>query len=79
MVVHGGIDGYSRMIVYLSCSTNNQALTVYSQFRKATEEYEIPSLVWSDKGGVCQFMVSYRGCGRGSHIAGSSVQCITKE
>ena len=58
MVVHGGIDGYSRMIVYLSSSTNNRALTVYSLFRKATEEYGIPSRVRSDKGGenvlVCQ-------------------------
>lgn len=29
MVVHGGIDGYTRMIIYLGCSTNNQATTVY--------------------------------------------------
>ena len=27
MVVHGGVDGYSRMIVYLACSTNNRSLT----------------------------------------------------
>ena len=77
VIVHGGIDGYSRLIVYLSCSTNNRALIVYSLFRKATGEYGVPSRVRSDKGGgnilVCQFMVSYRGCGRGSHIAGSSV------
>ena len=76
-VVHGGIDGFSRMIVFLSCSTNNRALTVYRLFQTATDEYGVPSRVRSDKGGenvlVCQFMVFYRGLGRGSHIAGSSV------
>ena len=77
MVVHGGIDGYSRMIVYLACSTNNRSLTVYKLFKKATEEFGVPSRVRSDKGGenvlVCQFMVMVRGTGRASHIAGSSV------
>ncbi len=77
VVVHGGIDGFSRMITYLAGSTNNRALTVYRLFRAATEEYGVPSRVRSDKGGenvlVCQFMVSHRGLGRGSHIAGSSV------
>jgi len=77
MVVHGGIDGYSRMIVYLHCSTNNRALTVYRLFREATEAYGVPSRVRSDRGGenimVCHSMVRNRGCNRGSHIAGSSV------
>ena len=31
-VVHGGIDGYSRMVVFLACSTNNRSLTVYKLF-----------------------------------------------
>ena len=77
MVVHGGMDGYSRMIVYLECSTNNRSLTVYRLFMQATKEYGVPSRVRSDKGGenilVCQFMITVRGLGRGSHIAGSSV------
>ena len=76
-VVHGGIDGYSRVIIYLACSTNNKARTVYQLFQEATEEFGCPSRVRSDKGGenmmVCHFMVSFRGCGRGSHIAGASV------
>ena len=58
MVVHGAIDGYSRMIVYLQCATNNRSLTVYRLFKQATEQYGIPSRVRSDGG---------------SHIAGSSV------
>lgn len=76
-VVHGSIDGYSRVVVYLACSTNNKAHTVYKLFREATEEFGCPSHVRSDKGGennmVCHFMVSFHGCGRGSHIAGVSV------
>ena len=60
-VVHWGIDGYSR-VVYLACSTNNKAVTVYKLFRKAVEEFGCPSCVRSDKGGekvkVCHFMVS---------------------
>ena len=76
-MVHGCIDGFSRMITFLSCSTNNRATTVFQLFRKATTEFGIPSCVRSDKGGenmlVCHFMVSYRGPGRGSHIAESSV------
>ena len=51
VVVHGGIDGFSRMIAYLSASTNNRALTVYGLFRAAIEEYGVPSLIQSDKGG----------------------------
>ena len=35
MVVHGGVDGYSRSIVYLQCSTNNRTTTVLSAFREA--------------------------------------------
>ena len=75
-VIHGGIDGYSRMIVYLQCSTNNKAESVFSYFWKATREFGVPSRVRSDKGGentqVCSFMVSQRGTSRGSHIAGPS-------
>lgn len=45
MVVHGGIDGFSRMIVYLQCATNNRSLTVYRLFKQATEQYGIPRRV----------------------------------
>lgn len=48
--MHGGIDGYSRTIVFLTCNTNNQASTVYQDFRQATEEYGVPIQVQSDKG-----------------------------
>ena len=31
-VIHGGIDGFSRLIVCLSCATNNSAATVLALF-----------------------------------------------
>ena len=32
MVVHACIDGFSRMIIYLSCQNNNLASTVFELF-----------------------------------------------
>lgn len=37
MVIHGGIDGFSRCIVYLQCSHNNKADTVLNLFVEATQ------------------------------------------
>ena len=79
IVIHGGIDGFSRMIVYLKASTNNHASTVYQLFHTTVQTYGLPSRVRSDKGGenvdVAWFMLSHplRGPDRGSHIAGRSV------
>ena len=76
MVVHGCINGYSRLITYLHCSDNNRSDTVLAHFMEATQQFSIPSRVRSDKGGenvgVCEFMISKRGTGRHSHIAGKS-------
>ncbi len=75
-VTHGGIDGFSRLIVFLYCSTNNKSVTVLELFHRATQLFGIPSRVRSDRGGenfgVCEFMIRSRGLDRGSHIAGSS-------
>ena len=46
-VVHGGIDGYSRTVVFLRCSTNNQASTVLVSFMEATEIHGLPYRVRS--------------------------------
>lgn len=79
LVIHGGIDGFSRMIVFLRCSTNNLASTVLDCFVQAVRSFGLPSRVWSDKGGenvdVARYMLSHplRGPDRGSHIAGRSV------
>ena len=51
LVIHGGIDGYSRMVVYLKCNNNNKSETVLFHFCKATEEFGILSRVRGDCGG----------------------------
>lgn len=50
-VVHGGIDGYSRMITFLKCANNNRAVTVGECFDGAVDTYGIPNRVRSDRGG----------------------------
>ena len=50
-VTHGGIDGYSRTITYLKCSTNNKASTVVAGFCDAVSKYGLPECIRSDLGG----------------------------
>ena len=50
IAVHGGIDGFSRRIVYLHASSNNRADTVLKLFHGAVMECGWPSRVRSDKG-----------------------------
>lgn len=47
MVIHRGVHGFTRIPVYLACSTNNGANTVLHTFLKATREYGLPSRVQS--------------------------------
>ena len=76
-VVHGGIDGFSRIVVFLTCATNNRKETVMTGFSIGTRKYVISSRVRSDYGGenieVGRFIESTRGKNHGSHIQGSSV------
>ena len=77
IVIHGGIDGYSRLVVFLHASTNNQASTVLECFRGAVNRYNLPSRVRTDLGleniEVGRFMLQCRGINRGSIITGTSV------
>ena len=51
IVIHGGIDGFSRRIVYLHASCNNRAETVLHLFRSAVRMFGWPLRVRSDKVG----------------------------
>lgn len=77
LITHGGIDGYSRLIVYLKCTSNIKSATVYESFLGAVGKYHLPSRVRSDQGGenvlVAQHMIRNRGADRNSMIVGSSV------
>lgn len=75
--VHAAIDGYSQLIPYLYCATNNEAGTVLKLFQNACQSYGLPSRVRSDHGleniEVGRMMLEGRGSNRGSIITGSSV------
>ena len=77
IVIHGGIDGYSRRIVYLRASDNNRADTVLCLFRQAVAVCGWPSRVRCDRGGenvdVARAMLEARGTGQRRVLAGSSV------
>ena len=51
IVIHGAVDGYSRIPVYLSASDNNRALTVLQLFLRGVQVYGLPSRVRADQGG----------------------------
>ena len=77
LVIHGGIDGFSRMPVFLKVSNNNKAETVLEAFVDATDKYGLPLRVRSDKGGenvrVAEYMLRRRGADTKPFIAGRSV------
>ena len=74
---HGGIDGYSRVVVYLKAAMNNKASTALSAFKIGVQEYGLPSRVRTDLGGenvlIAEYMLTHRGTGRGTIITGRSV------
>ena len=79
MVIHGGVDGFTRIPVFLQCSINNKSAALLELFLNAVENYGLPSRVRSDKGkeniDVAWYMLNhpFRGLGRGSMICGRSV------
>ena len=76
-MTHCAIDGYSRLVTFLKCSSNNKASTVYDLFLDAIREYGLPSRIRCDQGReniqVVRHMLHHRGIERRSALVGSSV------
>lgn len=51
LVVHGGIDRFSRMVVFLNCADNNRASTVLKACLCAVSSLGLPDHVRTDHGG----------------------------
>ena len=83
-MIHGAIDGCSRMIKYLQCNNNNLAATVLHLFIGAISIHGLPSRVLANfnvkNADVARIMLDcpVGGINRVSFIAGTSVhnQCI---
>ncbi|KAG8921378.1 hypothetical protein FRC01_000283 [Tulasnella sp. 417] len=83
IVIHGFIDGYSRLVTALRAHNNNRADTVLALFLEATATYGLPSRVRGDHGvenlKVAEYMEQTRGARRGSYIWGRSVHNVRIE
>lgn len=74
IIIHGFIDGYSRLITGLQASSNNKGHTVLTLFLSACAVYGVPSRLRGDHGTenilVAAWMEERRGEHRGSYIWG---------
>lgn len=81
-IIHGAIDGHSRLVVFLKCSTNNTA-AVFSSFITATQSYGVPKRLRTDLEGenvdAWQYMVDYHGGDERCVITGSSIHNERRE
>ena len=77
MVVHGGIDGFSRLVPYLQVAGDNLARTAIVIFSRGIQHFGIPSRIRVDGGGefvhINTFMERANGFDQGSYISGRSV------
>ncbi|KAG5262228.1 hypothetical protein AALO_G00293600 [Alosa alosa] len=77
IVIFGGIDGFSRKIMYLGAAHNNLAVTTLAFFQEAVDNFGFLLRVRSDQGvenvDVARLMFTVRGTDRGSFITGKSV------
>lgn len=77
MVIHGAIDGHSRLVLYLHCADNNRSTTVLSCFKKAVNDFALPHRIRIDRGGenveVARLMLEARGIQSKCVLTGSSV------
>ncbi|KAE8219504.1 hypothetical protein CF326_g8944 [Tilletia indica] len=78
IVIHGGVDGKSRVVTFMQANSNNRADTVSACFLAAVQQWSWPSRVRADYGGenlgVKELMEQMRGLRRGSFIQGPSTR-----
>ncbi|CAB4024078.1 uncharacterized protein LOC110247927 [Paramuricea clavata] len=76
-VVHGGIDGFSRAVVYLGCACDNRSQTVFQLFLNSMSTYKCPRRIRSDHGtenvGVARWMLQHFGPASKPILTGLSV------
>ena len=76
-MIHGCIDGFSRLITFLQCSNNNSADTVLRLFTAAVRKYRCPRRIRTDHGTenirMAEWMLNYHGPDKKPVITGSSV------
>ena len=76
IIIHGCIGGFSRVITYLVCESNNKASSVLKAFKLAVKSFGLPARVRGDFGtentDLASFMRSAQGY-EGAYIQGPSV------
>eukprot|EP01083_Nonionella_stella_P048109 128836_1 len=64
IVAHAVIDGFSKKIMNITVANNNQADTVYANFRMAIQQYGNPMVVRGDRGSenvmICKHQYLFR-------------------
>ena len=77
LVIHGCIDGFSSLIIYLHCCNNNRSETVRNLFQEKVESFYWPCRVRSDQGmeniGVARLMLDKFGPENVQHLISLSV------
>lgn len=79
-MIHGFIDGYSRLITELRAHNNNRGSTVLALFLEAAARYGVPSRLRGDHGveniQVAMWMELLCGFRRGFYIWGRYVNLL---
>ena len=77
LVIHGGIDRYSRVAVFLKCASNNQSETVLENFMEACKRFRVPTRIRTDHGtenvAVARVMLEIKGAETNPVLTGRSV------
>ncbi|XP_069369670.1 uncharacterized protein [Paralichthys olivaceus] len=74
IILFGGIDGFSRKILYLQAANNNKPSTALKVFLEAVDRHGLPSRVRGEKSventDIARLMYQVAGRGRGSFTSG---------